>query len=336
MSASKLKGNLLEYIVRKLLLNCGFKKVQPDGVFIYKSRGLNMIQGKGASHDADVLMEPPIQMPFTYPYRINFECKAYKKKTGLPIVRNALGLRSDINDFELLDVNNLIQRRNNRRNSLQIYNRKRHHYQVGVASVDDFTKSALEFAVNNKIPLISLKWMFSSKICRLFNKITDSYLNAYNQDQLKEIMDFFKSDKFNNDLVRNDSVLNEILEETRKFEKNIVVGLLDTGDVIFLKNNNFQIDIHERLKRESSSINAKFYYDRNENDFWTVSLNDSIELDFYLPKSLLNIWGREQFSQSSAINLKEQYFSRLFIFVKDSKLPFRIINIDMDWLRELL
>lgn len=49
MSASKLKGSLLEYIVRKLLLNCGFVRVRPDGLFIFQQRGLNFINGKGAA-----------------------------------------------------------------------------------------------------------------------------------------------------------------------------------------------------------------------------------------------------------------------------------------------
>ena len=86
MSASKIKGSLLEYIVRRLLSNCGFTRVRPDGNYVFSSRGLNFLQGKGAAHDADVLMTPPIQMPFSYPYRVNFECKAHKKKNDKNIL----------------------------------------------------------------------------------------------------------------------------------------------------------------------------------------------------------------------------------------------------------
>ena len=65
MSAAKIKGSLLEYLVRRMLTNCGFKKVSPDGMYSFEDRGLNFIHGKGAAHDADVLMDPPIQMPFS-------------------------------------------------------------------------------------------------------------------------------------------------------------------------------------------------------------------------------------------------------------------------------
>jgi hypothetical protein len=60
------------------------------------------INGKGAAHDADIIMNPPIQMPFAYPTQLLFECKAYGTSANLPIVRNALGLRNDLNDFEIV------------------------------------------------------------------------------------------------------------------------------------------------------------------------------------------------------------------------------------------
>ena len=133
MNAAKLKGSLLEYIVRKLFLNCGFTRVKADGLWIFEKSGLTMINGKGAAHDADVLMNPPIQMPFSYPFRVNFECKAYKKKTGLTIIRNALGLRYDLNEFEVVTRDQIEERQNNRRSSLSIDDRQRFNYQVGVA-----------------------------------------------------------------------------------------------------------------------------------------------------------------------------------------------------------
>ena len=88
-------------------MNCGFTRVIPDGLLIFNRGGLTMINGKGAAHDADVLMTPPIQMPFSYPYRVNFECKAYNRRIGLSVIRSALGLRHDINEFEIVTRNHL-------------------------------------------------------------------------------------------------------------------------------------------------------------------------------------------------------------------------------------
>ena len=75
MTSKQMKGALLEYIVRRLLANCGFTSVRPDGHYIFAQRGTGLffINGKGAAHDADTLMEPPIQMPFSYPSRLLFD-----------------------------------------------------------------------------------------------------------------------------------------------------------------------------------------------------------------------------------------------------------------------
>lgn len=104
MTHGQLKGTLLEYLVRRLLTNCGFTSVRPDGHYIFAQAGTGLffVNGKGAAHDADVLMEPPIQMPFSYPSRLLFECKAYDTTVGLGVIRNALGLRYDINEFEIV------------------------------------------------------------------------------------------------------------------------------------------------------------------------------------------------------------------------------------------
>jgi hypothetical protein len=82
MTAGQLKGALLEHIVRTLMYSCGFASVKPDGLYIYAQtgNGLFYINGKGAAHDADVLMEPPIQLPFSYPSRILFECRPMIKR----------------------------------------------------------------------------------------------------------------------------------------------------------------------------------------------------------------------------------------------------------------
>jgi hypothetical protein len=64
------------------MLNCGFTSVRPDAHYIFQQNGTGLffINGKGAAHDADGLMEPPIQMPFSYPSRLLFVCKSYDKQ----------------------------------------------------------------------------------------------------------------------------------------------------------------------------------------------------------------------------------------------------------------
>jgi len=336
MSAAKIKGTLLEFIIRRLLTNCGFTRVKVDRLLIFNQRGLNFINGKGAAHDADVLMNPPIQMPFSYPYRINFECKSYNKKIGLAIIRNALGLRCDINEFEIVTRRQLKDRQNNKRSTLAIDNRQRYNYQVGVASVEDFTKDAFEFAANNKIPLISLSWFLPKKICDLFHKITDSYLQQFQQIDLEDLMQFLKGNKNKNGekfASHKNSHIQTILNSFYEFENRVLIGLLESGDLLFLiANENFNRDIFSR----ASSLNAQFHYRKRELDFWTLTINQEIDFGFYLPSNIISMWKEQNLDKQVAINLKDEFFSKVFIFTNNNTdLPFRVINIDRQWLNEI-
>lgn len=336
MSAAKLKGSLLEYIVRTLLTNCGFARVRPDGLFIFQQRGLNFINGKGAAHDADVLMNPPIQMPFSYPYRINFECKAYNQKTGLTIVRNALGLRYDINEFEIVTRTQIQSRQNNRRSVLAFDNRQRYNYQVGVASVEDFTKDAFEFAANNKIPLISLRWFLPNNICDLFHQITDNYIRQFQQNELEGLLQFLKgNDNINgqNFIDQTDSHFKTILNSFRDFKNRVLIGLLESGDMLFLFSNE---NINRDILKGNNPLKAQFHYLRRELDFWTLTINQTLELGFYLPGRIVQMWSEQNFASQAAINLKEELFSKVFIFIQNNNgLPFRIITIDEEWLNAI-
>lgn len=336
MTASNLKGSLLEYTVRRILLNCGFTKVRPDGVLIYSRGGLTMINGKGAAHDADVLMNPPIQMPFSYPYRLNFECKAYNSKVGLEIIRNALGLRYDINEFEIVTQTHLRERQNNRRSPLAIDNRQRFNYQVGVASVEDFTKPAFEFAANNKIPLISLRWFLPANICDSFHQITNEYLRQFNPEQLNDLHRFLKGNSNDNAmrfLRDTDSLFRNIYNSILEFENKVVIGLLESGDLLFLISGNNN-DV-EYLSNRNAVMTARFHYQSRTLDYWTLNINQEVEFGFYLPTRIIKMWKEQSFDSQAAIDLKAELFSRVFVFVRNGELPFRILKIDRRWLNEI-
>lgn len=336
MSASKLKGSLLEYIVRRLLLNCGFTRVRADGLLIFSQSGLTMINGKGAAHDADVLMDPPIQMPFSYPYRLNFECKAYNKKTDLTVIRNALGLRYDINEFEVVTRQQLAQRQNNRRSSLAIDNRQRFNYQVGVASVEDFSKPAFEFAANNKIPLLSLRWFLPNHICDMFHQITSTYVSQFSKQDMTDLLRFLKGERNNRGrdfIENNDSIFKTIYDAFLEFENRVLIGLLESGDLLFLFDQNGSAIEH--ISRNQFSLLARIHYRRKQIDYWSLSINDNVEFGFYLPSNIMAMWKSQNFEKQAAVDIKYQMFSKVFIFTKYGDIPFRILNIDRHWLNEI-
>lgn len=336
MNASSLKGAFLEFIVRRLLSNCGFTNVRSDGLLIFDRGGLTMINGKGAAHDADVLMNPPIQMPFSYPYRLNFECKAYTSKTGLPIIRNALGLRNDINDFEIITRHHLQERQNNRRSRLAIDNRQRFNYQIGVASIEDFTKPAFEFAANNKIPLISLRWFLPANICERFNEITNDYLRQFPEQQLRDLLNYLKgNDNLNGEEFLNNevSIFQVVYNSFLEFENRVVIGLLESGDMLFLISENG--NERDYLQDRNMLMNARFHYIRRDLDYWTLNINQEIEFGFYLPARIIEMWRNQNFDREAAVEMKGELFSKVFIFVRDDIYPFRIVRIDREWLENL-
>lgn len=84
-------------------------------VHIYDGSSGQMLQGLGEAHNTDVLLESLVQTPFLNKTRLLVECKDYKRRVGLDVVRDVLGLREDVNHFELVDANELLSRKTQRR-----------------------------------------------------------------------------------------------------------------------------------------------------------------------------------------------------------------------------
>lgn len=349
MKAGHIKGALLEYIVRQLLKNCGFSNVKADGLYSFENNGLFYVNGKGAAHDADIIMNPPIQMPFTYPTQLIFECKAYSNSANLAVIRNALGLRHDLNDFEIVTRDSIRNRKNNKRADYAIENRKRFIYQVGVASVNDFSKPAIEFAANNKIPLLSLNWFLNRGSINAFNSIDQQFIDSIDGDILQNIYDFLKDrDGVHTDIkyslafnfLRNNELLGNIVTFANLIIRNSFVGLLETGDMIFL----FPTDESNSNILSNSGrfddFQSEFHWFSNRPDIWHITIKRNIESSefyFFLPKRILNHWKTFSHDKAMALKIKGDFFSKIFVFNKsqNSTLPFSIINIDRESLERM-
>ncbi len=347
MNANNIKGALLEYIVRNLLKNCNFTNVKADGLYSFEKNGLFFVNGKGAAHDMDVIMNPPIQMPFTYPTQLIFECKAYGSKANLPIVRNALGLRNDLNDFEIVTKQSILKRQNNRRASYAIETRLRFLYQVGVASINDFSKPAIEFASNNKIPLLSLNWFLSHDLIEKFNSIEQSYINTINSEQINNLYKFFKDKNGNLDnidyslaktFLNQDNTIFDIVSSTNFLIGKFFIGLLETGDLVFLFSNteNNILSNDSRFR----GLKTEIHYLKERPNVWKLTVfdpnNESLRssYDFHIPNRIYNHWKEFNLDKTIALDIKQKFFSKIFIFNKgyDPNTPFSIINMDLEWL----
>lgn len=349
MNAGNIKGALLEYIVRQLLKNCGFTNVHADNLFSFERGGLFFINGKGAAHDADIIMNPPIQMPFAYPTQLLFECKAYGTSANLPIVRNALGLRNDLNDFEIVTRDTLLRRQNNRRAAYAIDTRTRYLYQVGVASVNDFSKPAIEFAANNKIPLLSLSWFLGPASISNFNNIDQPLIDSFNTQDIQNLYDFLKDREGNlydakysraNNFLNSDNILGDIITAANVTIRYSYVGLLETGDMVFLFARSRSEDNILNQQNGFASLKAEIHWFGDRPNVWRLSVynqrqdNRQTDFDFYVPKRIFNHWKTFNLDKSAALDIKQQFFSKVFVFNQrnNPEAPFSIINIDREWL----
>ena len=170
-------GKAFELFVKRILVNIGFSEVVSDGLYIYDGTPGQMIQGLGEAHNADVLLEPPVQTPFYSKTRLLIECKDYRTKISLNVVRSALGLREDINNFNIVDMAELkARRRQNRRVLPPIFDQ--YSYQVAIAALSGFTTQAQEFAAAYRIPLIEFnKLPFWNEFCQTVG-YSDFHFNA--------------------------------------------------------------------------------------------------------------------------------------------------------------
>lgn len=337
LRSEHIKGKLFEFFVFRLLYSCGFDPVIPDGDFVYGEMDKLMVHGLGSSHNADVLMSPPVQIPCMYPIRLLVECKCYNKRIGLPIIRNALGLRHDINAIEIVSEKILHNRSGNSTRKERIYKMNRYQYQVAVAAIDDFTQSTFPFAATHRIPLISFaKSSIFENIRKLLNEIdieakhNSGYAHEI-RDRIRELMEnprWMVRRRFENSTF--DVFCNQLLE----LEKDMAIGLLTDGTILFLKKS-YDIAFRDSASRYDDGFSIHWYSE--EDSTWLIRFNESQEGRIYhreylfeLPKELYSEWKNSMNEQKiEAMRLKKQYFSHLTIYSRkpDSEVEIKRIPL---------
>lgn len=315
---ASIKGKLFEYFVYRLLYACGFKPIVPDGLLVYKGGPGLMVQGVGQPHNADVLLSPPIQTPFYYPTRLVVECKCYKEAIGLPQIRNALGLRDDINNFEIITEDILRNRQANRSTQPKFYPMKRYVYQVAVASIDGFKATAFPFAQAHRIPLIS--FAHSALFANVRNAISELDDLARRNGELGQRITSRISDAMLHPdrNVYSDNFDYEqwhtYIEEVEFIENRITIGLLEDGTILFLLQANQE---ETRLYApEIQTDGCTIHWHRGDDSTWVLS-NRGTVYHFELPREIYRQWERTEGQQRrDALRIKQDYFSKIVLFHK--------------------
>ncbi|MCK5320259.1 hypothetical protein KAJ61_02620 [Candidatus Parcubacteria bacterium] len=337
-ASSNLKGKIFEWFVKEILKSCGFIEVKPDKFILYTGGTGLMIHGLGQSHNADVLMDPPFQIPFYFPSRLLVECKAYKDKIRLPIVRNILGFREDINNFEIITEEILKGRKNYKRTAILNHNYSRYFYQVALASVNELTIIAQEFALTHHIPIISFAFSKRYNFFRNFlENINKNFLENINEKELNKLFKYFKNEIFEKPYFAKEDVrikISNFIDESKKLFECMHVGVLDDGSIIFL----YSAEKDFMPSDKQIEINSEIQKDKDNKSNWKIALSDYGNKKFYfeLPEEIYNEWADSRFDKMVAIEEKEKHFKHIYVFGKNSnnKFVFFILNLDKDFVKE--
>lgn len=292
-------GKAFELLVRRILINVGFTEVKSDGLYVFDGAPGQMIQGLGEAHNADVLLEPPVQTPFFTRTRLLIECKDYTKKIGLNTVRSALGLREDINHFEIVDINELNARKKQRRNGL-VYNYERYSYQVAIVALNGYTTPAQKFAVTHRIPLLEFNKMpFWKRFEEMLDQLSDN--DEYEDVKIEE----------------------DISRMADEVGKRMAVAITNSGQMLFL---------YREYGKENIFADTYSLYWISPKLAWKM-LSGEMTYHFQLPDSILEQWLQNVTNdfemRKEAINCKETLLSNMIVYyTQDGRPRIQMISID--------
>jgi hypothetical protein len=148
LHASTIGGYVLEEVLAKLLADNGYELLTSDAqdrVHLRRDRHGLLVRGRGADHQADALGDLLVPVPFSLPVRLFAEAKNRAGRTGLDAVRNAVGVVSDVNQFQPPPAGLKVWRGDST-----------FHYRYSLFSTSGFTNPAQDFALAHQISLIDL------------------------------------------------------------------------------------------------------------------------------------------------------------------------------------
>ncbi|WP_112118912.1 PDDEXK family nuclease [Lysinibacillus capsici] len=342
ISISALKGFLLEEALSKLLENSGYTLINKDVLnhrdkypeFVPQGNGLN-IKGRGGTHQADVLGQFPISIPFNYPVRLFVEAKFRNKKTGIDVVRSGIGILTDLNaNYQTIDLNGdelLIQRFN---------------YQYAIFSTSGFSENAIRLAIAYKITLIDLGGREYSDLLNIIDAIAQELLDMMqvHRISLNDVREYIRHILFNDRLIGNGNEKENY--ECLEYIFRPLFKIIDEYGDLYLASINSPFSI--LIKPSSPDLFRSFignvgkstfevrinWYD-NEPEMWEIRLFDNrfdeLIFKFYLPELIKQYVFNRPNVLVNALNAKEQFFGSMIFYMRSAEkfITFKYIPSDL-------
>ncbi|MCM6774471.1 restriction endonuclease [Nocardia sp. CDC159] len=161
-----LRGIVLEEVLARLLQDNGYKLLvsehQDPDALKQAQHGL-LVRGRGGEHQADVIGELDLPVPFSLPLRLFVEAKFTKQKVGIAVVRNAHGT--------IHDVNEQYSSFSSGAHSVPI---RRYQYSYTLFSASGFAPEAQRYALAQQISLVDLSSSGFAELLSLVSEIADA------------------------------------------------------------------------------------------------------------------------------------------------------------------
>ncbi len=336
------RGMILEEVLLYLLRQSGYRtieKVGSDPTLTTHSAGL-AVRGRGGIHQIDAIADFTVCPPFSNSQRLLIEAKYYSKTPGIEVVRNAIGVLKDVNEYWTAS-------------DLQV-RKTRYHYQYACFSAIDFSSNAEKYAYSHDIYLIPLtKSRFIQPVVALIREVADQAFPKNDKGELQfnltELRGKFRdSFKRINDLgtssirqiyeVDSDNavdILEAFFNSCRRINGSLIAMLARQFPVFLTINPDLGGDEMANLDfRDYSSVRIFW----NENGWYLQEENNGRYLfSFDLPPELFQLYADQgQLTELRALDLKEELLSEIqAIQAFDDQVRIITFKLDHGWLSQL-
>lgn len=332
ISKETLKGYLLEEALAFLLKNTGYRLlVDPrQDPYELKSRGNGLVViGRGGEHQADVLGQLYWIPTFTYPIRLFIEAKFRNGKTGIDVVRSAIGILEDLNqNYSTMRETRILVRR--------------YHYNYAIFSTSGFSKNAVDMAIAHKISLIDLSgndyYTLRNAIDSTANNIIhtlklsgDSDIDETKESRgslIKAIRDFLRKELRTwppeipyyephdiQTIFKLTDFFDTFIHHLTKI-KELFVGMANGPFLLVLKADNPEDFINYARKYPTHKIHINWSYNDNHGRRWKITPYNSEDyvLSFTLPRTLEEFIFGSNNPTKTALLAKSEFLASITIY----------------------
>jgi len=319
---------LLEEVLLFLLRHSGYKTVEKAGNDPTLKDGRSGIEvlGRGEKHQIDAIADYKASPPFCNPQRLLVEGKMYDSNypVGLPVIRNAVGVLKDINEFFYSsDIENEPSK-------------NRYHYTYGIFSASGYRKSAMRYAYAHDIYLIPVAQS------HFFRPVVNS-IRSINADDLRNsglkiqtlrniVRENLKSDietLFSISETELNYKLKEYICECKKIRFAFIAIAGNSFPILLIPSPDFN------LSELNSINNYRLFF--NQEGWYIEDVNNRRLFSFDLPAELFKLFANEGvLTQQAALDLKESRLADFRIIVEqDNELKSIKMNLDREWIQTI-